>query len=94
MFLSEKEIAELPDDSPDIYKRNIIDRYKDRPSTGIYEIVGQLCFAEFIKGYQLAPKSVENDSQPEELVDEIIEVNHTVIGQYPKTVQLIIQKRN
>ena len=49
MILSEEEIAELPDDSSDVYKRNMIDRYLGRPSIGIYEIVGQLCFSEFVK---------------------------------------------
>ena len=78
----------MPDDSLDVYKRNIIDGYLGRPSTGIYEIVGQLCFSEFIKHYQLAPKPVENDCQPEELVDEIIEANHTLVGQYPKIIPL------
>ena len=88
MILSEKEIAELPDDSSDVYKRNMFDRYLGRPSIGIYEIVGQLCFSEFVKHYQLALKPVENDCQPEELVDEIIEANHTLVGQYPKIIPL------
>ena len=30
----------------------------------------------FIKKYQLLPKQVENDSQPNELSDEVIEESH------------------
>ena len=81
MILSEKEIAELPDDSTDLYKRNMIDHYIDKPSL---EIIENLCFAEFLKLYQLVPKAEENDCQPEELNDEIIENNRSFVGQYPR----------
>ena len=79
MILSEKEIAELPDDSTDLYKRNMIDSYIDRPAL---EIIENLCFAEFLKRYQLVPKAEENDCQPEELHDGIIKNNHSFVGQY------------
>ena len=32
LILSQKEIAELSDDSTDLYKRNMVDRYIDRPN--------------------------------------------------------------
>ena len=32
MFRSQEEIAKLPDDSTDIFKRNMLDRYMDRPN--------------------------------------------------------------
>ena len=38
----------------------------------------QLCYALFIKRYQLHTKPIENDSQPEELVDELVEKNHSI----------------
>lgn len=83
MILSEKQISELPDDSTDLLKRNMIDRYIDRP---VIDIIEQLCFAEFLKCHQLVPKVIKNDCQPEELVDKIVEGNHELISQYPKTV--------
>ena len=92
MILSEKEISELPEDSVDLYKRNMIDRYVDRPGHGIYEIVNQLCFSAFIKHYQLEPRPIENDCQPEELMDGVIEVNHELVGQYPKIIPLTNSK--
>ena len=80
-ILSEKEIAELPDDKTDHYKRNMTDRYTDRPS---FEIIDNLCYAEFLKLYQLVPKAEENDCQPGELNDEIIENKHRFAGKYPR----------
>ena len=74
MMLSKKEIAELPEDSTDIYKRNMMNRYMIRPHDALFE---QLCYALFIKRYQLQTKPTENVSQPEELVDELLEINHS-----------------
>ena len=42
MMLSEKEIAELPEDSTYIYKRNMMNRYMIRPHDALFE---QLCYA-------------------------------------------------
>ena len=50
MMLSKKEIFELPEDSTDIYKRNMVRRYLIRPHDEIFE---HLCYALFIKQYQL-----------------------------------------
>ena len=50
MMLSKKEIFELPEDSTDIYKRNMVSRYLIRPHDEIFE---HLCYALFIKQYQL-----------------------------------------
>ena len=72
------EIAELPDDSKDPYKRNMIDRYIDRPTL---EILRNLCFVEFWKRYQIVPKAEENDCQRGVLNDEDIENNHSIVGQ-------------
>ena len=46
MILSEKEIAELPDNNTDLFKRKMIDLYIDRPS---FEIIEYLCFAIFLR---------------------------------------------
>ena len=73
MMLSKKEIAELPESSTDIYKRNMMNRYMIRPHDALFE---QLRYALFIRRYYLQTKPTENDSQHEELVDELIERNH------------------
>ena len=67
MMLSKKEI------STDIYTRNMMNRYMIRPHDALFE---QLRYALFIRRYYLQTKPIENDSQHEELVDELIERNH------------------
>ena len=46
---SKEEISSLPDDSEDIFKKNILDRYMDRPGepflNGCYDCVTFLCYA-------------------------------------------------
>ena len=74
-MLSKKEILELPEDSTDIYKRNMVSRYLIKPHDETFE---HLCYALFIKRYQLKTKPTENDSQPEELIDKLIETNHPI----------------
>ena len=60
IFKKEDEIGELPDDSTDIFERNMLDRYLDRPNKffkgGLYEIVDRLCFAEFLSSYYVDAK--------------------------------------
>ena len=85
MMLSKKEIAELPEDNTDIYKRKMMNRYMIRPHDALFE---QLCCALFIKRYQLQTKPFENDSQPEELVDKLVETNHSTSSSYPKLLIL------
>ena len=70
---NEVETAELTKDSTDIYKRNMINRYMIRLHETLFE---QLCYVLFIKRHQLQTKPMETDSQPEELVDELVETNH------------------
>ena len=52
---SKEEIDELPEDSCDIFKRNMIDRYMDRPNKtflgGKYSILDSFCYAEFLAHY-------------------------------------------
>ena len=92
---SEEEIMELPEDSTDIYKRNMLDRYIDRPNAtfknGKYSVLDKMCYAEFLSHYYLASKPYDdmtNDFQQEVLIDEVIEVNHPNIG-YPVTIPLM-----
>ena len=81
LCLAEHEIYELPEDSKKIFKRDMVDRYIDRPnvtsSSGAFAVLDAFCFAEFSRYYYLPskPKYKENDNQPEELDDEIVEDN-------------------
>ena len=86
----EKDISQLPEDSTDIFKKNMIDRYIDRPNLsfcgGKYSVLDSLWFAEFLRFYYLAPsKSKDNDYQPEILVDDLIENNHASDIHYPSS---------
>ena len=87
MILNKNELRLLPEDSTDIYKRNMVSRYIIRPQD---TVLNQLCYASFVKNYQLLPKQMENDSQPNELSDEVIEENHSLTdsNSYPKNITL------
>ena len=86
MMLSKKEISELPKESTDIYKRSMVNRYMIRPKDSIFE---HLCYGLFIKRYQLQPKPIENDSQPEVLDDKLFEANHSTTDSYPDMLILL-----
>ena len=80
MCLNEEEIKELTKDSTNIFKKNMIDRFMDRPnsqfSAGKYGAVAFICFADFLTNYYLMPKPNEdslNDNQPESLVEYLIQ---------------------
>ena len=55
--LSEKELSELPDSSPSIFKKCNIDPYMQRPSAafcdGKYSILDNFCYVEFLAYYLL-----------------------------------------
>ena len=95
MCLSENEINELPEDSTAIFKKNMLDRYCDRPSdlSGIYRSVAKMCYAEFLRFYSVVyDENNENDCQPNQLEDELIEANHATVNGYPKVVRLKTMK--
>ena len=78
IFKKKAGIDELPGDSTDIFQRNMLDRYLDRPNenfkNGEYKIIDQLCFAKFLSLYYVDAKPVkisENDSHPVVLNDLI-----------------------
>ena len=89
--MSQRELDELDDESTDIFKSNIIDRYSLRPSS--IPIVSNMCLAEFAsfytKDYKYSKNSDENDSQPDVLTDDIIELQNTDTEQcLPKRIKL------
>ena len=95
---SEAELLEMPDDSTDVFKRNMLDRYIDRPNHtfagGKYRELDTFCFAEFIAHYYLAPRKTEdeeNDNQPEILNEDVLEDNHNLCN-YPSTIPLMSSK--
>ena len=47
----------------------MVNKYMIRPQDSIF---AYLCYALFIKRYQLQPKPIENDSQPEVLDDKLL----------------------
>ena len=85
MMSSKKEISELPENSTDTYKRNMVNRYMIRPKDSVFE---HFCYALFIKRYQLQPKPIENDSQLEVLDDKLFEANHSTNDSYPDVLIL------
>ena len=98
IFKKKAKIDELPDDSTDIFQRNMLDRYLDRPNenfkNGEYKIIDQLCFAEFLSLYYVDAKQLEiseNDSQPVVLNDELMNSNHEE-SIFPKIVPLMSSK--
>ena len=95
---SKEEIDELPEDSTDIFKRNMVDRYIDRPNRtflkGKYRVLDDFCYAEFLAHYYLLPKKSDdsiNDSQPIVLQESLSEENQTTCN-YPATLPLMNSK--
>ena len=62
---SQKEIGDLPDD---IFKRNMLDRYVDRPDesfcNGRYGVLNKFCYVEFLRFYYIVPSANENSGSP------------------------------
>ena len=97
--LNEDEIFELPEDSNKIFKRNVVDRYIDRPNTtssgGKFAVLDPLCLAEFSRYCYLPsnPKCKENDYRPEELDDESISGMSNIGYAYPKQIKLLSNEK-
>ena len=81
ILLPEDGLSELPDESPNIFKKSNIDRYPERPSVtvckGKYSILNNFCCAELLAYYTLENKSNKTcEYQSGELDDNLIEKNH------------------
>lgn len=63
--------------------------YGREVDTMLLEILNELCYASFIKHYQLPPKKID-DSQTIDLTDEIVEMNHLIANHhvYPHLIKL------
>ena len=93
-LLPEKELSELPDDSPNIFKRSSIDCYMERRSAtfrnGKHCVPNDFCYAEFLAHYTLENKLNKTcEYQPDELDDNLIENNHEECS-YLKNIKLMI----
>ena len=73
----------------------MLDRYVDGPDESFcnrrYGVLNKFCFAEFLRFYYVVPSANENDWQPMELKDELLEVNSPAIG-YPIVISLMSSK--
>ena len=89
--LNESDLNDLPEDSTAIFKQNMLDRYCDRPNNrdGKFRCVSEMCYAEFLRFYTMKHKECpDNDCQPDELEDDLIETNHPN-SLYPKEIPLM-----
>ena len=89
-----KDTSQLPEDSRDIFKKNMTDRYIDQPNLsfcgGKYSVLDSSCFAGFLRYCYLAPsKSKDNDYQLAILVDDLIENNHASDIHYPSSIPIV-----
>ena len=89
----QQEISKLPDESEDIFKKSMLDRYMDRPEEKFqnwkFPSVNSLCYAEFLRFYYVSIISNENDSQSVELSDDILEKILAVTSHYPPIIPLM-----
>ncbi|XP_044169485.1 uncharacterized protein LOC114973474 [Acropora millepora] len=77
---SKQQLDDLDDDSTDIFKSNIIERYSIRPDSN--SVVDKLCLAEFAAYYYKDYKKESdetNDAQPNVLTDEVIHTQHSIV---------------
>ena len=95
---SKEELHDLPEDSIDVFKRNMIDRYMERPNSSFanrkYRIIDSFCYANFLAHYYLLPKisdDIINDNQPTVLEESLVEDNHNICI-YPSTIPLMNAK--
>ena len=84
------ELNELDDDSTDIYKSNIIERYSLRPNS--IPAFGKLYLAQFAASYHKDYKTdydETKDSQPDILNDDLLESHHLAEQPLPRKIKLM-----
>lgn len=88
---TKQELDELDDESTDLFKSNIIERYSMRPES--IPIVDHLCLAQFAACYykDYRKENIETiDAQPEVLTDDFIEIQHANSDiSLPKLIRLM-----
>ena len=80
VWLSEQETKELLDRSTEVFKKNMVDWYKDRQiaafQEGKYLVIDKMRHPEFLRYHFLKNNIKLSDKQPEELTEELVECNH------------------
>ena len=77
---SKQKLDDLDDDSTDIFKSKIIERYSIRPDS--ISVLDKLCLAEFAAYYYKDYRKESdktNDAQPNVLTDEVIHTQHSIL---------------
>ena len=75
---SQQELEDLDDDSTDVFKSNIVERYSIRPDS--IPSIDKLCLAEFAAYYYKdyrKDSDETSDAHPEVLTDEVIQTQHS-----------------
>ena len=89
----QQEINESPDESEDIFQKNMFDRYMDRPDekfqNGKLASLHSLCYAEFLRYYYVSNISNENDWQSLDFTDDMLETNIALTSHYPSAFSLM-----
>ena len=84
------KLNKLDDDSTDIYKSNIIERYSLRPNS--IPAVDKLCLAQYAASYYKDFKTdydETKDSQPDILNDDLLESHHLAEQSLPTKIKLM-----
>ena len=66
-----------------------MDRPDEKFHNGKFASVNSLCYAEFLRYYYISTISNENDWQPVELTDDMLELILTVTSHYPPVISLM-----
>ena len=96
MVKSLKDLQLLDETSTEIFQRNLIDRYAERPYQP--NSINNLCFVQFAAYYYKSVKySSENaksmnDDQPEILIDTVMEKQSADENQLPDVIHLLNSK--
>ena len=97
---ADRQIADLDDNSTDIYNSNIIERYADRPNrrymAGAFLQVDNLCLAEFAAYYYKPYRergTDENDNQPVVLTDGDLESQQSICCNKQLPTQITLMTR-
>ena len=89
----QQEINESPDESEDIFQKNMFDRYMDRPDekfqNGKLVSLHSLCYAEFLRYYYVSNISNKNDWQSLDFTDDMLETNIALTSHYPSAFSLM-----
>ena len=94
IFKSVEELSNMDENETNVFKKNMLDRYMDRPNrtfkNGRYAVLDSFCYAQFLANYCLDSKKKpedENDFQPE-ILEEMINELSTL----PSSVPLMSSK--